>query len=88
MIGEAEALARVNDSKFGLQAGVFTPDVRAIFRAYERLEAGGMAANDVPPFRIDHIPHGGAKESDLGREGTRYTMEEMTGQKILVLNLS
>ena len=83
-----EALARVNDSSFGLQAGVFTADVKAIFRAFGELEVGGVIANDVPTFRVDHMPYGGVKDSGTGREGARYAIEEMTERKILVLNLS
>jgi acyl-CoA reductase-like NAD-dependent aldehyde dehydrogenase len=82
-----EAVARVNDSSFGLQAGVFTADVRAIFRAFGELEVGGVIANDVPTFRVDHMPYGGVKDSGVGREGARYAIEEMTERKILVLNL-
>jgi len=83
-----EALAAVNNSTFGLQAGVFTSDVRAIFRAHEKLEVGGVIANDVSTFRVDHMPYGGMKDSGTGREGARYAIEEMTERKILVLNLS
>jgi glyceraldehyde-3-phosphate dehydrogenase (NADP+) len=82
------ALAVVNDSPFGLQAGVFTTDIRRIFRAYEVLRVGGVMANDVPTFRADHLPYGGAKDSGLGREGVRYAIEEMTDRKTLMLNLA
>lgn len=82
-----QTLEVVNDSRFGLQAGVFTADVKAIFRAFEKLEVGGVVANDVPTFRIDHMPYGGMKDSGTGREGARYAIEEMTERKILVLNL-
>jgi glyceraldehyde-3-phosphate dehydrogenase (NADP+) len=82
-----EAVRRVNDSPYGLQAGVFTRDARLLFHAYEELEVGGVIAGDVPTFRIDHMPYGGVKDSGLGREGLRYALEEMTEQKILVVNL-
>jgi len=83
-----EAIDRVNDSVYGLQAGVFTNDLRKIFYAYERLEVGGVIINDYPTYRIDHMPYGGVKLSGFGREGVRYAIEEMTEPKLLVLNLS
>jgi acyl-CoA reductase-like NAD-dependent aldehyde dehydrogenase len=82
-----EALRRVNDSSFGLQAGVFTRDAKLLFQAYEELEVGGLIAGDIPSFRIDHMPYGGVKDSGLGREGLRYAIEEMTEPKLLVMNL-
>jgi glyceraldehyde-3-phosphate dehydrogenase (NADP+) len=82
-----EAVRRVNDSVYGLQAGVFTRDAKLLFHAYEELEVGGVIAGDVPTFRIDHMPYGGVKDSGLGREGLRYALEEMTEQKILVVNM-
>jgi glyceraldehyde-3-phosphate dehydrogenase (NADP+) len=83
-----EAVRRVNDSLYGLQAGVFTRDTKLLFQAYEELEVGGVIAGDVPTFRIDHMPYGGVKDSGLGREGLRYAIEEMTEQKILVVNMT
>lgn len=80
-------LAQVNDSPFGLQAGVFTRDASLIFRAFNKLEVGGVVAGDVPTFRVDHMPYGGTKDSGLGREGLRYAIEEMTEPKLLVMNL-
>jgi acyl-CoA reductase-like NAD-dependent aldehyde dehydrogenase len=80
-----EALNVVNDSPYGLQAGIFTNDARLIFHAYEQLEVGGLIVNDVPTFRIDHMPYGGVKDSGLGREGVRYAIEEMTERKLLVM---
>ncbi len=80
------ALDAVNDSPYGLQAGVFTRDLARIYRAWERLEVGGVMANDVPTFRVDHMPYGGVKDSGLGREGPRYALEEMTERRLLVLN--
>lgn len=82
-----EALRRINDSRFGLQAGVFTSDARLIFHAFEVLDMGGVIVGDVPTFRIDHMPYGGTKDSGMGREGLRYAIEEMTEQKLLVMNL-
>jgi glyceraldehyde-3-phosphate dehydrogenase (NADP+) len=81
-----DALARVNDSLYGLQAGVFTPDLRHMLRAFEELEVGGVIVNDVPTYRIDHMPYGGVKNSGFGREGVRYAMEEMTERKLLAIN--
>jgi acyl-CoA reductase-like NAD-dependent aldehyde dehydrogenase len=81
------ALIRVNDSPYGLQAGVFTNDARLIFRAYEELEVGGVIIGDVPTFRIDHMPYGGVKDSGNAREGLKYAIEEMTERKLLVMNL-
>ncbi len=81
-----EAVKQVNNSNFGLQAGVFTRDTRLLFSAYEELEVGGVVAGDVPTYRIDHMPYGGTKDSGLGREGLRYAIEEMTEPKILVFN--
>ena len=82
-----EALTALNDSQYGLQAGVFTQDVNKIFRAYRELEVGAVLANEIPTFRADHMPYGGVKESGLGREGVRYAIEDMTELKLLVLNL-
>ena len=82
-----DALAALNDSEYGLQAGVFTQDVNKIFRAYRELEVGAVLANEIPTFRADHMPYGGVKDSGLGREGVRYAIEDMTDLKLLVLNL-
>jgi glyceraldehyde-3-phosphate dehydrogenase (NADP+) len=84
----AAAVKQVNDSRYGLQAGIFTRDVKLIFSAYEELEVGGVVVGDVPTFRIDHMPYGGIKDSGLGREGLRYAIEEMTERKLLVMNLA
>ena len=81
------ALKQINNSPYGLQAGLFTRDAKLIFNAYEELEVGGLIAGDVPAFRIDHMPYGGIKDSGLGREGLRYAIEEMTEPKLLVMNL-
>jgi acyl-CoA reductase-like NAD-dependent aldehyde dehydrogenase len=81
------ALRAVNDSAYGLQAGVFTRDMGRIFQAYEALEVGGVMVNEVPTWRIDPMPYGGVKQSGFGREGLKYAIEEMTEPKLLVLNL-
>jgi acyl-CoA reductase-like NAD-dependent aldehyde dehydrogenase len=83
-----EAIQRINHSRYGLQAGVFTRDAKLLFAAYETLEVGGVMVGDVPTFRIDHMPYGGVKDSGLGREGLRYAIQEMTEPKLLVVNLS
>lgn len=80
-----DALAQVNDSRFGLQAGVFTNDLAHAWRAFEELEVGGVILNDVPTYRIDHMPYGGVKDSGLGREGLRWAIEDMTELRILVM---
>ena len=81
----AEALRRVNDTNYGLQAGVFTRDAKLLFEAYEDLEVGAVIAGDVPTFRIDNMPYGGVKDSGLGREGIRYAIEEMTERRLFVM---
>jgi acyl-CoA reductase-like NAD-dependent aldehyde dehydrogenase len=83
----AQALRLVNESPYGLQAGVFTRDAARIFQAFEELEVGGVIAGDVPSFRIDHMPYGGVKDSGLGREGLRYAIEDMTEPRLLVMNV-
>ena len=82
-----EALGKVNDSRFGLQAGVFTRDVAKLFHAFETLHVGGVIGNDVPQYRVDNMPYGGVKDSGFGREGVRYAIEEMTEIRLLALNL-
>jgi len=82
-----EALAAVNHSIYGLQAGVFTNDLKKAFRAFEALEVGGVIINDIPTFRVDHMPYGGIKQSGFGREGVKYAIEEMTELKLMALNL-
>ncbi|MEV5614131.1 aldehyde dehydrogenase family protein [Streptomyces sp. NPDC052225] len=83
--GEAEAFAAVNDSKYGLQAGVFTHDLQTAFRAHRALEVGGVVVGDVPSYRADQMPYGGAKQSGVGREGVRYAMDDYTYERVLVL---
>ena len=80
------ALAVADDSRFGLQAGVFTNDLHRVHRAFERLEVGGVIINDIPSMRVDNMPYGGVKESGFGREGVRFAIEEMTERRLLVLN--
>ncbi|WP_329029202.1 MULTISPECIES: aldehyde dehydrogenase family protein [unclassified Streptomyces] len=83
--GEAEAFAAVNASQYGLQAGVFTHDIHAAFRAHRALEVGGVIIGDVPSYRADQMPYGGAKQSGVGREGVRYAMDDYTYERVLVL---
>ena len=80
-----EAIDAVNDSAFGLQAGLFTTRIETTLSAFERLEVGGLLINDVPTYRIDHMPYGGVKDSGLGREGPRYAIEDMTELRLLVV---
>ena len=80
----SDALRTVNDSRYGLQAGLFTNDARLIQEAYETLDVGGLIVNDTSTFRADQMPYGGGKDSGLGREGLRSAVEEMTELKLLV----
>ncbi len=81
-----EAVAEVNNSNYGLQAGIFTKDVDRLFQAWRDIEVGGLIANDASAFRADQMPYGGTKDSGSGREGLRYAMAEMSETKILVLS--
>jgi glyceraldehyde-3-phosphate dehydrogenase (NADP+) len=81
-----KALEAANHSIYGLQAGVFTNNLKKAFRAFEALEVGGVIVNDIPTFRVDHMPYGGVKQSGFGREGVRYALEEMTEIRLLALN--
>jgi acyl-CoA reductase-like NAD-dependent aldehyde dehydrogenase len=81
------ALDAVNDSPFGLQAGVYTRDLTRALRATEKLDVGGVIINDVPTFRIDNMPYGGVKESGVGREGPRFAIEDMTNLKMVVMSM-
>jgi acyl-CoA reductase-like NAD-dependent aldehyde dehydrogenase len=74
----------VNDSPFGLQAGVFTRDLSLAMRAWNELVVGGVMINQVPTFRLENMPYGGSKDSGIGREGVRYAIEEMTELRTLV----
>lgn len=85
--GLDEAIAQLNDSPYGLQAGLFARDIKEIFHAFDEIDVGGLIVNDVPIYRIDHMPYGGIKESGVGREGIRYAIEEMTDLKFMALNL-
>ena len=79
------AFAAVNDSRFGLQAGVFTHNLQTAFRAHRELEVGGVIIGDAPSYRADQMPYGGVKESGVGREGVRYTMTDFTYERVMVL---
>jgi acyl-CoA reductase-like NAD-dependent aldehyde dehydrogenase len=82
------ALDLTNDSKFGLQAGVFTRDIQKAHRAWEKLEVGGVLINEMPSWRVDHMPYGGVKDSGLGREGIRFAIEDMTEIRLFVLRMT
>ncbi len=82
-----EGIWKVNDSIYGLQAGVFTKDVDKAMYAFKNLDVGGVMINDVPTFRVDHMPYGGVKNSGLGREGIKFTIEEMTEIRLVVFNV-
>ncbi|WP_108671229.1 aldehyde dehydrogenase family protein [Peribacillus acanthi] len=82
-----EGIERVNSSKYGLQAGIYTKDIQIAFHAAKALEVGGVMINDFPTFRVDHMPYGGVKESGTGREGIRYAVEEMTELKLISFKL-
>ncbi len=81
-----DALAEINDSVYGLQAGVFTASLEHALHAFEVLEVGGVIINDIPTYRIDHMPYGGVKDSGLSREGLRYSIEDMTEPRLMVIN--
>ena len=80
-----DALDAVNDSDFGLQAGIFTARLDHAMRAWDRLQVGGVIVGDIPSFRVDNMPYGGVKQSGLGREGLRYAIEDMTETRLLVI---
>ena len=82
-----DAIATVNSSEYGLQAGVFTRDFPRIFHAFKNLDVGGVIVNDVPTYRMDSMPYGGVKQSGLGREGVRFAVEEMTEIRLMAVNL-
>ncbi len=82
-----EAIATVNDSPYGLQAGLFTNDVKRIMDAWERVDVGGLHINSVSTFRVDHMPYGGLKASGYGREGIKYAIADMTELRLMTLNL-
>jgi acyl-CoA reductase-like NAD-dependent aldehyde dehydrogenase len=80
-----DALDTVNDSAFGLQAGIFTRDLYKAQQAWDELEVGGVLIGDAPSWRVDNMPYGGVKDSGLGREGIRFAMEDMTEIRLLVV---
>jgi glyceraldehyde-3-phosphate dehydrogenase (NADP+) len=80
------ALEAVNASRYGLQAGVFTNTLEHALLAFDRLEVGGVIVNDVPSYRVDHMPYGGVKDSGRGREGPRHAIEDMTELRLLIVN--
>ncbi len=82
---DAAAFAKVNESAYGLQAGVFTHSMQTAFRAHHELEVGGVIVGDVPSYRADQMPYGGAKDSGVGREGVRYAMADYTYERVMVL---
>ncbi|HEY6092341.1 MAG TPA: aldehyde dehydrogenase family protein, partial [Gemmatimonadales bacterium] len=82
-----DAIAWANASPYGLQAGVFTTNVNTMFKLYAELDVGAVNGNDIPGYRVDRLPYGGAKASGLGREGVRYAIEEMTERRVLTLKL-
>jgi len=81
-----EAVTIINDTPYGLQAGLFTNDMNRIMDAWDRIDVGGLQVNNVPTFRVDHMPYGGIKASGYGREGVKYTIEEMTELRLMVLH--
>jgi acyl-CoA reductase-like NAD-dependent aldehyde dehydrogenase len=80
-----QALHEVNNSKFGLQAGIFTDDIHKAMRAWDELDVGGVVIGDVPSWRVDNMPYGGVKDSGLGREGVKFAIEDMTEIRLLVI---
>lgn len=83
----ADAIAKANDSKYGLQAGVYTNDLQKAMQAAKKLHVGGVMINEIPTFRVDHMPYGGVKMSGTGREGIKYALEEMTELKLVSIKL-
>ncbi|WP_368503141.1 aldehyde dehydrogenase family protein [Alkalihalophilus sp. As8PL] len=81
-----KAIEAVNDSDYGLQAGIYTENIHTALDAAENLHVGGVLINDIPTFRVDHMPYGGVKESGVGREGIKYAIEEMTEKKLVIFN--
>jgi glyceraldehyde-3-phosphate dehydrogenase (NADP+) len=82
-----DAIEWANASPYGLQAGVFTTNLQTMFRLHAELDVGAVNGNDIPGFRVDRLPYGGAKASGLGREGVRYAIEGMTERRVLTLKL-
>jgi acyl-CoA reductase-like NAD-dependent aldehyde dehydrogenase len=82
-----EAIRQVNESRYGLQCGVYSSSLEVAFRAIREIRAGGIIINGTSTWRIDQMPYGGVKQSGIGREGPRYAIEEMTEQRLVVFNL-
>ena len=83
----SRAVKMSDDSRYGLQAGVFTQDIEKAFQAVKGINVGGVIINDFPTYRADNMPYGGVKESGIGREGLKYAIEEMTDIKMVCINL-
>jgi glyceraldehyde-3-phosphate dehydrogenase (NADP+) len=79
-----EAIKKANDTKFGLQVGIFSNNFVTIQQVFNEMDVGGVIVNDTPAFRVDHMPYGGVKDSGLGREGIKYAMEDMLEEKVMV----
>jgi len=82
----SEGINHINSGRFGLQAGVFTDSITEMNLAFNKLKVGGVIINDVPTFRVDHMPYGGIKDSGLGREGVKYAILDMMEPKLMVKN--
>jgi acyl-CoA reductase-like NAD-dependent aldehyde dehydrogenase len=82
-----DAINAVNDSRYGIQSGIFTKDLETAFFAGRNMDVGGVIVNDAPTFRADHMPYGGRKESGAGLEGVKYAIHEMTQPKFICFNL-
>lgn len=81
-----DGIAKVNNTKYGLQAAVFTHDINTALRCVDEIDAGGILVNEIPTFRVDNMPYGGMKSSGLGREGPKFAIEEMTEIKLVILD--
>lgn len=77
----------MNDSEYGLQAGLFTSSLQFAMKAAREIQVGGLIVNDASAYRVDHMPYGGVKNSGTGKEGPKYAIEEMTNERIIVLNV-
>ena len=86
--GLEEGIKQVNNSPYGLQAGIFTGSIKAAFKFAEEVECGGIMINEIPTFRVDQMPYGGVKESGIGREGPHFAIEEMTEIKAICFDVS
>jgi acyl-CoA reductase-like NAD-dependent aldehyde dehydrogenase len=80
-----QGLARMNVTRFGLQAGIYTQNVSHMLQAWDTVQVGGVVINDVPTFRVDNMPYGGVGDSGLGREGIRWAIQDMTEERLLVI---